>query len=1167
MTPLLDSIGPFQVLGELGSGGMGAVFLARDPALSRLVAVKVIHSGQWSSSDARRRFQLEAEAAASLEHPHIVPVYRVDDSSSGPFIAMKYLPGGSLGDRLQEGPLSLSDSALLLSRVARAVEHAHHRGFLHRDIKPSNILLDESGVPHLGDFGLAKRIDSDVGATQTHVPLGTCGYMAPEVAQHGATAATQAADVYSLGAVLYALLSGRPPYQATSFADFVRQIATHDPPPPRQSRATHATPPPRDTDPRAARRSDLELICLRCLERDPNRRYATAGALADDLDAWLDGRPLAVRPPRPDERIGAWIRRHRILATSALGIVMSLFLGLAATFWQWRQAASAVDKLSRANVRLTLERFERETAPGRRQEGLRELIKLCRDHPDHPWLKTRLWSAMLHRIHPLRALPALSHPGEVQEIQFLQDPRFLLARVSGTVPAIHLWNLTDGTRIGTVPHVSENIGVQTDQERRRLLVHAPDGRPRLYAIPELHEIPGPWTNTATPGVLTLSPDGTGIATAEGRNVVMWSVDAPVRTWTRALDDPPHLLVFSANGTELLAAGEAGIGWRLSTQTGQVLESIEPRFGPILAAHASPRNEGFLLVGKQTLSIAPPSRGKPERFRVQLGDPVQGACFSPGGGEILVWTDVRIREYSLNTGRTTRRTANLSDSLIQRVRYAENGYEIIACTQSGMASIFTGSKGLTVREGISVDGAALDARFSPDYRQVAVATAGGEIHVFQIELRLHGDGWEEIAVSNVVTWAVDPHGRSLFTLDSSHTLAALSLDATARTEATTPLEWVPTGFTFSGLGHTMLAWDNAGVFGTLDPARFGPFKQIGTLDPPVTSTPLVDDSGRIVAYESRSQVVLAQLTTNRIEGLHRLPAARAGSLRLSSDGRFTAFRDPRGHPRLYRTENGAEIALADSRPQPVARTGSADLWLSPDGQWLAAHRDMYQIQIWSTDSAGATVANVHLGTLPVDLAFRRDATAFGVSGANRLIRQWRLPGPRLLPDTVRGNADLGSLEFTSDGRFLATQAGRLLELRDSETGATVIDPRQYEYRPSFRLTRDGHKRLVTSIISPIHHRLRIQRLPTLDTPPTRPLLALAQLALDADFDPSGQTRPWTAEGLRQVWTEAQTCWTTPSPKRYRHVSLYVHQASDRAPVNPPEATKPLGDAKDSSGEEP
>lgn len=271
-------LGDYELLDEIAHGGMGVIYRARQRSLNRLVALKTIEAGVWASAKHLRRFRIEAEAMALLDHPQIVPIYDVGECDGFYYFSMRLLEGGSLADHLTRYAADPRAAALLMVQVARAVHHAHQRGVLHRDLKPSNILLDSEGRPQIADFGLAKRFDAEVDLTISGMVVGTPAYMAPEQAEGHRAEVTVACDVYGLGAIFYAMLTGKPPVGGETLSEILLQLREQLPVSPRNLN----------------RRVDraLEAICLKCLEKEPKRRYGTAEALAEDLDRYLTGKPI-----------------------------------------------------------------------------------------------------------------------------------------------------------------------------------------------------------------------------------------------------------------------------------------------------------------------------------------------------------------------------------------------------------------------------------------------------------------------------------------------------------------------------------------------------------------------------------------------------------------------------------------------------------------------------------------------------------------------------------------------------------------------------------------------------------------------------------------------------------------------------------------------------------
>src|SRR5262245_7088816 len=316
---MLGELGDYELFEEVGRGGQGVVFRARQKSLNRVVALKVIGLGQWATKAHLRRFRLEAEAAASLDHPHIVPIYEVGERDGQCYFSMKFVEGGQLDEVVSHSQMSIRNVVELIAKVARTVHYAHEHGILHRDIKPGNILLDTKGEPQLTDFGLARLVESESTITRTVEVLGTPSYMAPEQAAGNNAKLTRATDVYGLGAVLYQLLTRHPPFAGGTTYETIKLLLESEP---RQ---------PRLWNPKVDR--DLSTICLKCLEKDPKCRYSSALALAEDLERWLRHEPIQARHIGFVARVKKWLQRNPT-AAAVIGLSLALVAAVSIIVWK-----------------------------------------------------------------------------------------------------------------------------------------------------------------------------------------------------------------------------------------------------------------------------------------------------------------------------------------------------------------------------------------------------------------------------------------------------------------------------------------------------------------------------------------------------------------------------------------------------------------------------------------------------------------------------------------------------------------------------------------------------------------------------------------------------------------------------------------------------------------
>src|SRR6516225_2414070 len=358
----LPQIPGYDVEAVLGQGGVGVVFGARDLRLGRPVAIKMLLAGAYAGPHERERFQREAEAVAGLCHANIVQIYEVGDHEGRPYFTMEFVDGGSLAQKLGATPQPVRWAAELVASLAEAVSVAHRAGIVHRDLKPGNILLTAEGTPKISDFGLARRLKGEGDLTWTGTVVGTPSYMAPEQASDTAGPVGPATDVYGLGAVLYEILTGRPPFRGGSALETVRKVLSEEPVPPSQ------------LNPHVPR--DLETVCLKCLQKEPHRRYTSAVALADDLRRYLLGEVVEARPVGPLERAGKWIRRNKWVASLSAAAVFTLVAGTVVSLLFGIEARRKADDLEQQTIQLQEQTRAAQENARRAEDNEKEMTRV-----------------------------------------------------------------------------------------------------------------------------------------------------------------------------------------------------------------------------------------------------------------------------------------------------------------------------------------------------------------------------------------------------------------------------------------------------------------------------------------------------------------------------------------------------------------------------------------------------------------------------------------------------------------------------------------------------------------------------------------------------------------------------------------------------------------------
>src|SRR5262245_10899746 len=630
----LPCVPGYEVLGKVGQGGMGVVYKASQSALKRTVALKMIRTGPDAEADELARFRGEAEAVARLRHPHVVQIYEIGEWAGTPFISLEFMDGGSLAARLHDAPLPPRAAAELVSRLAEATHEAHEAGVIHRDLKPANVLLTADGTPKISDFGLAKRLDVDAGHTPTGAVLGTPSYMAPEQAA-GAPAAP-AADIYSLGAVLYECVTGVPPFRGTTLLETLAQVRWLDLVPP--SRLQPKVP------------ADLETVCLKCLQKKPERRYATARQLTQDLLRFLGGQPIIARPVGLWERMAKWAIRRPAVAV-LVGVLSFVPVFLAAVVVERSvqigkvehdrdvEHGSALAEHERAVAALLRERdtayaqslalADREWAAGNPSRAA-QLLDEC-----PPDLRGWEWHC-LKRLRQRDPLQVQGPASDVVGMTFSPDGK-LLAGASRS--EVKVWDAETGQERLTLPNALGCVAFGPDG--KELAAGARDNTVRVWDLTgrELRSLRGHTTAVAS---VAYGPDGktlTGVSTdgtvkvwdAAGQEGLSWKSGQEGK-WRKAI---------SPDGRYVLAGVERSVRvWEFTlwdTSSGQATQTFQAEAGPVAAVACDPGGRRMVLYDTgwaeiQVWEVA--TRNKVTTLRGHPGQ-VGGLTFSPDGKRLAI----------------------------------------------------------------------------------------------------------------------------------------------------------------------------------------------------------------------------------------------------------------------------------------------------------------------------------------------------------------------------------------------------------------------------------------------------------------------------------------------------------------------------------------------------
>jgi WD40 repeat protein len=729
------SFGDFEILGELGVGGMGVVYRARQVSLNRLVALKMIRSGAWATEAEAVRFRNEAEAAAALDHPHIVSVYEVGHAQGQLYYAMRLIEGWSLAEDLSRFRGEPRRAARLMATVARAVHHAHQRGVLHRDLKPSNILVDRDGVPHVTDFGLAKRLEGGLSLTQTGALVGTPGYMAPEQTGGERGPVSVASDVYSLGAVLYALLAGRPPFRGANVLEVLEQTRNHEP----SSLSAENGRVDRD----------LETICRKCLEKDPGRRYSSAQALAEDLERWLEGKPIEARRPTRTRRLWLWSRRHPSLAVlgAAVAVLVPLLIATLGTAvvivgGERDDARAQRERVSEQHERTRENLYAADMGLAHRawlQGNMTELNRLLdqwRPEPEQSDLRDFAWrflDSLRRGDTPTPPAREQAHQGAVYRLAFSPDGRTLAsAGKDGTV------RLQTAGRQPVIlcGHTADVNWVAFDWEGKRLATASDDGTARVWDAASGRQllcmtVPDPGLEVVA---AEFTPDGSALLTADGPPQADKPGDGHVRSWqlpSGTSPGPP--LIRMPSRIEGLAVAPDAVHVAVVTKDGRV-EVADIRAQRVRFHLDLDVGEGF----QQASCVAYSPDGRSLAFGDRSGN-VRLLWAADGKQEAL---------YTFEGG-----------GAMEAVAFAPDGRTLAACGHHGRVRLWDLRTGIPRRKLDCEDVRLWCLTFSPDGRTLLVGGDDGVIRSWDL--------WETpvpqylpAPAGDVVSLALTPDGATL-----------------------------------------------------------------------------------------------------------------------------------------------------------------------------------------------------------------------------------------------------------------------------------------------------------------------------------------------------------------------------------------------------------------------
>lgn len=921
-------VGDYDLLEEIGRGGMGVVFRARQLSLNRMVAVKLVLQGAFASPDALVRFQKEAQIAARLQHPHIIAIHEVGEFEGRPFFSMDYVEGQPLDERVRGQALPPRRAAQFLETLAEAVAYAHAQGVIHRDLKPSNVLVDGRDHPRIVDFGVAKRLEGEADLTQSGQVLGSPSYMAPEQARPvgGPSAVSPAVDVYALGAILYYLITGRPPFVSETASGLLVQLSEADPPAPR---LTHPAVP-----------RDLETICLKCLEKDPLRRYRSGSELAEDLRRFLQHQPIRARPVGRVEKLVRWYRRNPALASALVACGLMLVSGVTSLAWQWRraegEALAARRSLYAADMLLAHQAYG-ENNFGRVEQLLHRHDPTRGSRPAED-LRGWEWHALRHRIQTEELFALGSHSNTVSALLFAPDGRTLVS-VSHYLFGndIQIWDVPGRKRVTTLRPGRVGKGASTAfaaDSRTLAVVEGP--RLRLYQAPDFQLTRATEPLDRNIGAVAYSADGTLLAAVETQDTGPGGDDARLHLW-----DPETL-----ERRDTLPTG-SGRGLAISP---------DARFIAVMLRLA----EAVTVWDRTSRSLVAELPGPGPFYR-------QGnLLFSPDGGKLAIVTGKMIRErgrvdvWSV-PGFNKLRSVEMDQADVSGVAFSADSQRVYVAGTNQRIAVYDLASGQLLDSLVGHRDEVWCVATSPDGSLLASGSRDETIRI-----------WSTARQASVDALPLPSSTRQVYLADDGTALAAISSNETVQVWSIANSRCLAQGAWPAGkvYGWSNNEWVQVAV------GSQGAGLVIGT----GTHKDLEGTPPALRLWE------IPSLREGReFQGLHTW----ACGLALSSDGRQLAAAGFFGEGRaiVWDVESGDVVQVVPGLP---GRSGLVKF--SPRGTFLAVRLDRdwtwgWEVSLWNVRDADLVGVLTKPNHRIIDLAFSPDELHLATAGDDAVMGVW------------------------------------------------------------------------------------------------------------------------------------------------------------------------------------